>query len=373
MKIWKKVVFGALTGLGVTLAAHAYGPGNPASLTAVPQGFAECAVDGGVCKVPPGATAYVVYGINGKYLTSQGTGDFTCLPKGWVPTPTPAKPQDLGIPDPVPNVQKKCYLQVAAAAPAAAQGAKACYWMSNTPGNPWIKNGGMPAKTEAECMKLDSCSPTGGKASGGGCYKWATDAEMAPAHAPGPQAAPGKPHPAQSCLQEIARERQNFVAQVQRGIQAKRIDEKERAELEKVHNELMAMEKKAFEDHKVTPQECGEIHKKVLEENAKLQKALSTPVAPTIKVQHAEYGQNCAGKGKPDPNIKGTDPTKHIAAACDGKGSCDYKVDHTVIGDPVFGCRKEYVVQYHCGTGQPKKASVAAEATGQMAKLDCTK
>ena len=26
---------------------------------------------------------------------------------------------------------------------------------------------------------------------------------------------------------------------------------------------------------------------------------------------------------------------RHIAAACDGKGSCDYKVDHTAIGDPV--------------------------------------
>ena len=188
MSNWKKVVFSAVAGLGVTLVAHAYGPGNPASLPSVPQGFKECGVDGAVCKVPAGAMAYVVYGTNGKFATAQGKGDFTCLPAGWVKAPTPAKPQDLGIPDPVPNVQKKCYVQVAAPAPApaagAAQGNKACYWMSNTPGNPWIKNGGMPAKTEAECMKLDSCSPNGGKASGGGCYKWATDAEMAPAPAP---------------------------------------------------------------------------------------------------------------------------------------------------------------------------------------------
>ena len=114
MTIWNKTILGALTGLGVMSIAQAYGPGNPASYTSVPPGFKECAVDGGACKVPAGSTAYVVYGTNGKFATAQGVGDFTCLPKGWVPTPTAAKPQDLGIPDPVPNVQKKCFLQVAA-------------------------------------------------------------------------------------------------------------------------------------------------------------------------------------------------------------------------------------------------------------------
>lgn len=369
MNIWKKVVFGALAGLGVTLAAHAYGPGNPASLTAVPPGFTECGVDGAVCKVPAGGTVYVVYGTNGKFATAQGTGDFTCLPAGWVKAPTAAKPQDLGIPDPVPNVQKKCYVQAAApqaagfsgkgpagctdkrcwleavdkaqnackasgcstctpnttasdnckfengytctsfckaatppaaAAPvapppapakpvappqpaAAPQGKMACYWMSNTPGNPWVPSPN-PAPDQAACKKLDSCSPDGGKASGGGCYVWATEDQ-------------------------------------------------------------------------------------VKGENSK--KTAAPPPPPVIKVQHADYGQNCAGKGKPDPNYKAADYTKHIAAACDGKGSCDYKVDHTAIGDPVFGCRKDYVVQYQCGAGQPKKATVSPEASGQMAKLDC--
>ena len=117
MSILSKAAFGALTGFGVALVAHAYGPGNPATLPSVPPGFAECGVDGAVCRVPAGATAYVVYGTNGKFATAQGTGDFTCLPAGWVRTPTAAKPQDLGIPDPVPNVQKRCYVQRPAAAP----------------------------------------------------------------------------------------------------------------------------------------------------------------------------------------------------------------------------------------------------------------
>ena len=69
MRMLRKVVFGALTGFGVTLVAHAYGPGNPVTFPSVPPGFAECAVDGGVCRVPAGATAYVVYGTNGKFAT----------------------------------------------------------------------------------------------------------------------------------------------------------------------------------------------------------------------------------------------------------------------------------------------------------------
>lgn len=51
----------------------------------------------------------------------------------------------------------------------------ACYWMENTSGNPWV-----PAPqgniSKQQCYDLDSCD--GGKGqSGGGCYKWATSAD----------------------------------------------------------------------------------------------------------------------------------------------------------------------------------------------------
>jgi len=369
MKIWKKVVFGALAGLGVTLAAHAYGPGNPASLTAVPQGFAECAVDGGVCKVPPGATAYVVYGINGKYLTSQGTGDFTCLPKGWVPNPTPAKPQDLGIPDPVPNVQKKCYLQVAAAitppaqpAPPAAAGFsgkgpagctdKRCWLEAVDKAQNACKASGCSTCTP-NTTASDNCKFENGYTCTSFCKAATPPAATPPVAAPQPPAAPqGK----MACYWMESKAPWLWVpSPMPAPTQA----------------DCKRLDSCSPDGGKASGGGCyvWATEEQVKGENAK--KTAAPP--PTIKVQHAEYGQNCAGKGKPDPNIKGTDPTKHIAAACDGKGSCDYKVDHTAIGDPVFGCRKEYTVQYHCGTGQPKKATVAPEASGQMAKLDCTK
>ena len=49
-----------------------------------------------------------------------------------------------------------------------------------------------------------------------------------------------------------------------------RIDATEKAGLDKTHDELMALEKKANEDGKMTPEECKGIHAKVVEEHRKL-------------------------------------------------------------------------------------------------------
>ena len=111
MKMLSKFVFGALTGLGLVSAAHAYGPGTPLIVNAVPPGFTACGTDGMVCKPPAGGTTvYVVYGAGTTFATAQGTGNFTCLPKGWVKSPSASTPADLGVPDPLPNVKKTCYI-----------------------------------------------------------------------------------------------------------------------------------------------------------------------------------------------------------------------------------------------------------------------
>lgn len=72
------------------------------------------------------------------------------------------------------NLKVVLHCPEAKATPAPAKEA-ACYWMSNQPGNPWL-----PAPqgniSKADCQNLDSCNEGGGGQSGGGCYKWATDA-----------------------------------------------------------------------------------------------------------------------------------------------------------------------------------------------------
>lgn len=136
MKTWSRCIVGALAGLGIVAAAHAapYVPGSPATLNTLPADFTLCAEGGKVCKVPAGVTAYVLYGMGNKFNTAQGTGDFTCLPKGWVKAPSPATPQDVGVDDPIPGGAKNCYVKLAGGA--AVQAPPASSLATYGPGNP---------------------------------------------------------------------------------------------------------------------------------------------------------------------------------------------------------------------------------------------
>lgn len=86
--------------------------------------------------------------------------------------------------------------------------------------------------------------------------------------------------------------------------------------------------------------------------------------AGLLRILSATYGGNC---GVPVGNV-----TDHIAAQCNRQGSCTYVVDYRVIGDPAVGCMKDYVVNYECGDGQTRTASVAPEAGGRRpVTLEC--
>ena len=47
-----------------------------------------------------------------------------------------------------------------------------------------------------------------------------------------------------------------------------------------------------------------------------------------------------------------------LAATCDGKAVCEYTIDTRTIGDPAFGCAKDYLAEWQCGNN-PQKGSVA--------------
>ena len=98
----------AFATLGLAHAAQAQYPSSPTRAASVPAGFTPCAVDGGTCRVTPGATVTVYYGAKTTFAVLTGRGDFVCLPN------------TFSIGDPVPNVQKTCYTNATlAAAPAA--------------------------------------------------------------------------------------------------------------------------------------------------------------------------------------------------------------------------------------------------------------
>ena len=78
------------------------------------------------------------------------------------------------------------------------------------------------------------------------------------------------------------------------------------------------------------------------------------PAGSGIKVVAGTYGGNCR---QPRGN-----KTEHLAKACNGRSQCVYTVDHKVIGDPAYGCVKNYVAEWQCGSSP---AVLRAEAPGE--------
>ncbi len=105
--------------------------------------------------------------------------------------------------------------------------------------------------------------------------------------------------------------------------------------------------------------------------NAERAALQSGAVPQGIVVKQAAYGGNCLGKGRPNPEIKGMDPTAHVSAACNGAFVCIYKINRFAIGDPSLGCAKNYIVDYTCPGGVRTELQTAPEATGKFVTLNC--
>lgn len=112
---------------------------------------------------------------------------------------------------------------------------------------------------------------------------------------------------------------------------------------------------------------------KLSEDLASARKSVSTAQADirkrcdNVQVLSATYGGNCrAAQG----NV-----TNFLAAACDGKESCSYRVDYAVLGDPAPGCAKDYVATWKCGLGKDVFTATAnpEAGTGANVMLWCEK
>lgn len=68
----------------------------------------------------------------------------------------------------------------------------------------------------------------------------------------------------------------------------------------------------------------------------------------------------------------GGNVTEHLAQQCNGQQSCTYIVNYQVIGDPVYGCAKDYVAEYTCADGQTRTARAEPEAGYERpVRLEC--
>ena len=86
-----------------------------------------------------------------------------------------------------------------------------------------------------------------------------------------------------------------------------------------------------------------------------------------IQVLSATYGGNCKA---PFGNV-----TNDLMEACEGKELCSYKVDFTVLKDPVPNCSKDYMATWRCGFNGPVFSVTAAPEAGYGANviLSCEK
>jgi hypothetical protein len=96
-----------------------------------------------------------------------------------------------------------------------------------------------------------------------------------------------------------------------------------------------------------------------------------TPIPATgIQVTNATYGDNVGAK----PNSVAS----YVAAACDGKTNCAYKIDYRSFsaafppsGDPAPGRAKDFAVTYRCNNAYTLTAKADAEANGKTITLAC--
>eukprot|EP01006_Ploeotia_vitrea_P032804 TRINITY_DN64985_c0_g1_i4.p1 TRINITY_DN64985_c0_g1~~TRINITY_DN64985_c0_g1_i4.p1 ORF type:complete len:380 (-),score=39.26 TRINITY_DN64985_c0_g1_i4:234-1352(-) len=83
-----------------------------------------------------------------------------------------------------------------------------------------------------------------------------------------------------------------------------------------------------------------------------------------LVIKEARYGGNVG--------LCGSYHTYEVGKACNNNPTCDYKVDHRIIGDPCPGLKKDFVVWYSCSSDrQGIRASLLAEASGKTLSLSC--
>ncbi len=86
-----------------------------------------------------------------------------------------------------------------------------------------------------------------------------------------------------------------------------------------------------------------------------------------IQAEMATYGTNCNSY---------KDYAWHVNKVCGRKTSCNYKIDHTVIGDPAFGCAKSFFLKWRCFDKNgyvsiARDEYVPQEASGKTLSLVC--
>ena len=94
--------------------------------------------------------------------------------------------------------------------------------------------------------------------------------------------------------------------------------------------------------------------------------ASSSAQGIAIEVVSGTYGQNCgAQRGNATPDL---------ATRCDGRDTCEYRIDRRRILDPAEGCPKDFLAEWRCGKTEFHTAMLSPEAgAGSTLVLSCVR
>lgn len=85
--------------------------------------------------------------------------------------------------------------------------------------------------------------------------------------------------------------------------------------------------------------------------------------AQGIHIDSATYGQNCG--------TQYGNATWSVRQECEGRWQCGYQISVNKIGDPAYGCSKDFRVEYTCPNGYRQTAYAYPEANTQSVFLSC--
>ncbi len=82
-----------------------------------------------------------------------------------------------------------------------------------------------------------------------------------------------------------------------------------------------------------------------------------------LQILSASFGANCG--------VMQGNATNDVFNSCRDPNYCSYQVSLQRLGDPAYGCRKDFRVQYSCNRMQPQEVYLPGPAEGQTAVISC--
>lgn len=82
-----------------------------------------------------------------------------------------------------------------------------------------------------------------------------------------------------------------------------------------------------------------------------------------MQIESATYGANCRAQYG--------NATWAVSQRCNGSMTCQYTVNVNELGDPAYGCAKDFRIQYRCPNGQRLTSSLPGETNGKTLYMQC--